>query len=247
MISSIQLFWLLFFFTPVTVLSQLQEKRFEFGAGAGIAVYQGDLTPNRLGSFKNMRPALLLHAGKVINSSFILRGSLLFTGLRGDETKYNNPEYRKQRAFAFRTPLAELSAAMYYNPLHSNNASKGFSPFVFAGVGLGVLNIKRDYSNFNAAYFGDGSDIPARIEADNQQSPPGLIPVIPVGAGVRYNLSEQWALQAESSYRLMFTDYLDGFSQAVNPDKNDHYHTTAISIIYRTGRGNKNGCPAVKY
>lgn len=234
---------------PVTGFSQLQQKRFELGISAGVAVYQGDLTPNRLGSFETMRPAIVIHAGKLISSSFTLSGALLLAGLRGDETVYDNPEYRKQRAFKFRTPVAELSATIYYNPFGSNYDSKGFSPFVFAGAGFSVLNIKRDYSAFNAAYFGDGSDIPARIAADNQQQPPGFIPIIPLGAGIRYNFSEQWALQAASSYRLMFTDYLDGFSQSVNPERNDHYHTTTVGLIYRTGGGskNKNGCPAVKY
>lgn len=236
-----------FLLIPLTGFSQLKEKRVDLGVSAGVAVYQGDLTPNRLGSFETMRPAIVIHAGKVISSSFTMCGALLLAGLRGDESIYDNPEYRKQRAFKFRTPVVELSATIYYNPLRSNDESKGFSPFFFAGAGFSILNIKRDYSAFNAAYFGDGSDIPDRIEADNQQRLPGMVPVIPLGAGIRYNFSERWALQGTSSYRLMFTDYLDGFSQSVNPDKNDHYHTTTVGLVYRAGKGSKTGCPAVKY
>jgi hypothetical protein len=68
-----------------------------------------------------------------------------------------------------------------------------------------------------------------------------------VGIGLRYGISSRLAVSVESSYRLMFTDYLDGFSQAANPEKNDHYHSTTIGLIYRIGKKNMLGCPVLRY
>ena len=70
--------------------------------------------------------------------------------------------------------------------------------------------------------------------------------MIPVGAGIRYNLSPRIALTAEGSYRLVFTDYLDGFSVAANPKQNDHYHTMNVGVVYRLGKKNKLDCPVVR-
>ncbi len=222
-------------------------RRYEFGLAAGISVYQGDLTPHRLGSFETMRLAINLHAGKVLSRFFIARANFTHGGLRGDDRIYDFPEYRKQRNFNFNSPVSELSVLLVYNPLGKNYSSKGFSPYVFAGAGASLLSIKKDHSAFNAAYFGDGSDLPARIAIDDAHQPPHLIPAVPVGVGVRYNLSERIAVNAEASYRFLFTDYLDGFSQAASPEFNDHYHTTTVGLIYRTGTKSKNACPVMKY
>ena len=222
-------------------------RRYEFGLAAGISVYQGDLTPHLLGSFETMRLAINLHAAKVLSRFFIARVNFTYGGLRGDDGIYDYPEYRKQRNFNFQSPVRELSVLLLYNPLGKNYSSKGFSPYLFAGAGLSLLTNKRDHSAFNYAYFGDGSDLPERIAMDDAHFPPRLIPVVPVGVGIRYNLSERIAVNAESSYRFLNTDYLDGFSLAANPALNDHYHTTTVGLIYRTGVKSKNACPVMKY
>ena len=227
-------------------------RPYEFGFAAGISVYQGDLTPNPLGSFETMQFAINLHAGKVLNRFFIVRANFIYSRLRGDDKIYDHPEYRQQRNFNFHSPLSELSVLLLYNPLGKNYSSKGFSTYFFAGAGLSLLAIKRDHSAFNAAYFGDGSDLPARIAVDDAHITPRVIPAVPVGVGIRYNLSERFAVNAETSYRFLFTDYLDGFSKAAQPALNDHYHTTTVGLIYRTaakskGSKNKNGCPVMKY
>ncbi len=237
------------FFIKTPLFAQDKNRQYEFGFGAGIVVYQGDLTPNQFGSYETMKLAVNLNVAKVFSSSFSARANFYRGRLKGDDGIYNTPEFRKQRNFNFSSPVTELSLLLIYNPLGKNYSSKGFSPYLFSGAGFSFLNIKRDHSSFNAAYFGDGSDLPTRIAEDDAQTPPRITPVIPIGAGIRYNISERWAVNAESSYRLMFTDYLDGFSQAANPAKKDHYQTTTVGIIYKTGAGvkNKNGCPVIKY
>lgn len=227
--------------------AQNNKNRYELGAAVSSFIYQGDLTIHRLGSFETMRLGFNLQGSKIMSHSFLLRANLAVGGLKGDDAKYDNPEFRKQRNFNFRSPVTELTILGVWNPLGKNYAAKEISPYVFGGAGLSFVKIKRDWSNFNAAYFGDGSEVIAGLALDEQQKPPRIIPAIPFGAGIRYNLSQRIAINAESSYRLIFTDYLDGFSKAANPNQKDHYHTTSAGLIYRTGAMNKLNCPVVKY
>jgi hypothetical protein len=127
--------------------AQINIPKFQFGLSAGIFIYQGDLTPSALGSYKTLRPAINLFAAKFLNPSFALRGNLAFGGLRGNDAVYDHPEYRQQRNFNFRSPIAEVSAIAEWNVLGMNYVSRGFSPYIFAGGGISFLRIRRDYSN----------------------------------------------------------------------------------------------------
>jgi hypothetical protein len=227
---------------------QVNAQKFEIGAGISSFIYQGDLTPERLGSSKTMRFGINLYGSRIISPAFSLRTNLAIGGLRGDDAKYKNPEYRQQRSFNFRTPVIEVSQLLVWNPLAGNYKDNGFYPYLFGGIGISLLKIKRDWSNYNAEYFNAaGEDVTARLALDTAHALPRVIPVIPLGAGIRYNLSQRLALNLEGSYRMSFTDYVDGFSQAANPARNDHYHTITISAVYRIGKRNTFDCPVVKY
>lgn len=227
-------------------LSQQQITRYELGGSVGAFVYQGDLTPLRLGSFPTTRWGFNLFGSRILNPSFSIRANLAIGGLAGDDAKYAIPEYRRQRNFRFRSSLIELSGLLVWNPLQGNYEDRGFTPYIYGGAGLGMLRIRRDWSDYNTAYF-ETSDLTARLALDAAHSVPQWIPVIPLGAGLRYGFSPRIVLMAESSYRLVFTDYLDGFSKAANPERNDHYQTYNIGAIYRLGKKNLLGCPVIRY
>jgi hypothetical protein len=231
---------------PLALAAQVNVPKFEIGAGLGGYVYQGDLTPTRLGSFRTTRVGLNLYFSKLLSPSFATRTNLAIAGLRGDDSKYDHPEYRRERAFKFRSPVFELSQLLIWNPLKRNYDERGFYPYLFGGAGISFIKVKRDWSSYNAEYFAI-TDVSARLGQDTVHSTPRVIPVIPLGIGLRYGISSRLAVSVESSYRLMFTDYLDGFSQAANPEKNDHYHSTTIGLIYRIGKKNMLGCPVLKY
>jgi hypothetical protein len=99
------------------------------------------------------------------------------------------------------------------------------------------------------AVFGEGSEVQEGLVIDAAKSTPRIIPVVPVGAGVRYALNDHFSLIGETSYRLSFTDYLDGFSKSANPNKNDHYLSHSIGVIYSFNKKNTGksrlGCPSV--
>lgn len=222
--------------------------KYEFGVNVGFTVYQGDLTPRRLGSFETQKFALGLHASRLFNSAFSARANLLIGKLAGDESKYDNPEYRQLRNFKFSTPVIELSGQLVWNVLNRNYQERGFSPYVFAGAGFSYLRIRRDWSGINTTYFDpEKSEVWAGLAADSAHALPRLLPVVPLGAGVKYFFSSRLAVNAEASYRLGYTDYLDGFSQSVNPKRNDHYLNYSVGLVLRTGNKDRLKCPKVRY
>jgi hypothetical protein len=231
----------------LTAHTQINIAKYEIGAGIGAFVYQGDLTPSASGSYRTMKPAINLFGSKILSPSFLLRTNLAFGKLKGDDALYDHPEYRQQRNFNFRSPVFEISELIVWNPLGTNYRDNGLSPYLFTGAGVSFLKIKRDWSNFNAAYFGETSDLPARISVDAAHKLPKVIPVLPVGLGLRYGLTSRIAVNAEASYRFVFTDYLDGFSTAANPSKGDHYNSISVGAIYRIGKKNMLDCPKIRY
>lgn len=240
------LFSVCLFFKVDAVSAQKKSAKYEVGLAAGVFVYQGDLTPYRFGSFKTIRPGLVLHGSRKLNSTLAVRLNLSLASLSGNDAKYNAPAYRQQRNFSFRTPLIEFSPQLVWNPLGWDDVGKKISPYVFGGIGLSILKIKRDWSNFNAAYFESEPSVLSGLAIDAAHRTPRITAVVPVGAGIRYSISPQLVLNAEAGYRILFTDYLDGFSRAANPSLKDHYYSITVGAIYRFGKKNSWDCPPAK-
>jgi Domain of unknown function (DUF6089) len=245
-----RLFWrksiiIVFAILPVCLFGQQGAGKYELGASLGLFVYQGDLTPERLGSFRTQKPGLNLFANRILNWSFSLRTNLAFSKLKGDDGRYSNPEFRKQRNFNFTSSLVEISESIVWNP-PGNDDEQTLSPYLMAGLGVSFLHIKRDWSRFNSEYFGNAPGVLNGLVADDQHSLPRGILVVPVGMGLRHSLSRRLSVSAEASYRFTFTDYLDGFSQAANPGKDDHYSSYSVGLIYKLGKPNKLNCPVIR-
>jgi hypothetical protein len=123
---------------------------------------------------------------------------------------------------------------------------KIISPYIFGGIGLSALRVTRDWSRIDYDYFAGEPSLLEGLAADTMHALPGTIPVIPVGAGLRYPISNKLSVMAEASYRFTFTDYIDGFSKASNPDKNDYYGNFSIGLIYTFGKRSVLDCPVIR-
>jgi hypothetical protein len=110
-----------------------------------------------------------------------------------------------------------------------------FSPYFFAGVGFSLLYINMNWSRFDTTYFNSNSTAGHGLGLDTLHKTPGFLPVIPVGAGLRYMVSRRIFINAEATYRITSSDYIDGFSYAANPAKNDHYYGLSLGVSYRFG------------
>jgi hypothetical protein len=218
--------------------------KYEFGAQAGVFVYQGDLSPSPMGSFKTLRPALGLSAARRLGDKSAIRLGLNLGRIAGDEGKYSDPAYRKERNLAFSTPVTELAGHFIWKPFGDPGRVGAWVPYAAVGGGLALLRVRADGSGVSGAFAtNEGSDFTTSLAADIARPKPRLTPSLQMGAGIRYQLRPQWAIQAETSFRYLPTDYLDGFSRAVNPDTRDQYMTHSIGVVFCSGRGGRMACP----
>ena len=98
--------------------AQLNLSKYEVGLSGGVFVYQGDLTPQQLGSYKTMKPQFALHVYRILSPAFSVRLNLNRGRLYGNDAVYANPEWRKQRNFNFTSPVTEFSLQGVWNLLH---------------------------------------------------------------------------------------------------------------------------------
>lgn len=223
-------------------------KDMSVGLNGGIYIYQGDLTPERLGSSTTIQPGLSVFAKKPINHFLAARIHISMAKLEGNDSRYGNPEYRQQRNFYFTTPVKEFSAQLVWNIFGKNYEDNGIMPYVFSGAGISVIGVKKDYSRMDTAFFNKNSpEVIKGLAIDNVSGTPRTLLSVPVGIGFELPLSDRLSVNIETAYRFIFTDYLDGFSQSANPKRQDHYHSTSAGIIYKFGKKDKGiGCPVVK-
>ncbi len=231
------------------VVGQVKEPRYEFGLSLGRIVYQGDLTPSALGSFRSSKFSYGLTAARVLSTALSVRASFLHGGLSGNDGLYSVPEYRKQRNFNFTSTVNELTAQLVWSVPGVPVYQKGFSAYLFAGGGAAHMSIRPNASGFNAEFFGsEAAAIQQGLDADSAHGLPGIVPLLIAGGGVKYFFTPSWAINAEASYRLSNSDYMDGFSESVNPELNDHYMNYSVGVIYRRSKRNSGtDCPMVRY
>jgi Domain of unknown function (DUF6089) len=223
-------------------------KDMSVGMNGGVYIYQGDLTPERLGSSTTIQPGLSVFAKKPINHFLAARVHISMAKLEGNDSRYGKPEYRQQRNFYFTTPVKEFSAQLVWNIFGKNYEDNGIMPYVFSGAGVSVIGVKKDYSRMDTAFFNKNSpEVMEGLATDNIRGTPRTLFSVPVGIGFELPVSDRLSVNIETAYRFIFTDYLDGFSQSANPKLQDHYHSTSAGVIYKFGKKIKGiGCPVVK-
>ena len=231
---------------PMALCAQVAVlPKWELGLGAGPFVYQGDLAPSALGSLKTLRPGVSISGSRILNRFLALRTNLTVAGLAGDDRKYGDVAWREARGLRFSTSVFEVSELLVWDILgnNDNHYNTRFSPYLFGGIGYSFLRVRRDASRYNTGFFGAESTVTEGLTADLDHSEPRGVPVIPMGVGVRYSMAPAWSLSLESSYRVAFTDYLDGFSKVADPRKMDHYYGISIGVVYTFLRGKSVKCP----
>jgi hypothetical protein len=230
----------------MTAKAQFIPSKYEVGLNVGTLVYQGDLSASYLGYTKALQPAFAIWGSRSLDDYFSVRANILRGNIHADESVYTSPAWRQHRNLKFSSSVTEFSLMLQWDLLGKTyrEGMRRFSPYFFAGAGFTILNVKRDWSNVDVNYFGTKSNTILGLGLDTVHVPPAVTPVIPVGAGLRYMLNNHFYINAEASYRLTFTDYIDGFKYAGNPNRNDHYYMVSIGVSYRFG-SSKTDCPKV--
>jgi opacity protein-like surface antigen len=231
------------------ITAQQKLKGVEAGINISTFIYQGDLAPQRVGSLKTPGPGLNLYASKPLRNNIYLRLNFTLGKLKGDDAKYSNPSWRQLRNFNFKSTVAELTGNVVWYPLGNNDYTTGrrLVPYVSGGAGLALLRIKRDWSQLNTEAFSGQQNFFDGLSADQAHRLPRVTPVIPIGAGISYSLSQKISVVTEASYRFLFTDYLDGFSQSANPARKDSYYSISAGIKYSFGKNHGIDCPRIRF
>jgi len=182
------------------------------GANTDNAFYINEIKP------KNNHLSTSLYAG-VLYRDFVgirLEGTLGRVGA-ADSTitgKSNNLVSKRVRNLSFRSKIAELTLLAEIHPLELINLQiiPYFSPYLIGGLG---------YFSFNpqAQLNGTWIDLqPLSTEGQGFEEYPDRKPYslsqfnIPMGFGVRYEMSQKFNLRVEFIHRRLFTDYLDDAS-----------------------------------
>jgi outer membrane protein OmpA-like peptidoglycan-associated protein len=174
-----------------------------------------------------------LRAGWHFHDNWQGRLQAAYARLEGGDRHFADPEFSRQRGFAFRSHLAEVSLQLVWEPWGRRRFPRAggyrsiVSPYAFAGWGTAWLSVEPDFG----PHAHDG--LQARIAADQQAMPAAPQWTLPFGAGVHLDLNPQASLGLELALTKTFTDYLDGISQSANPEAADWYAYGGLTLTYR--------------
>lgn len=204
--------------------------------GLPITQYLGDIggthsTKNWLGfrdiSFRSLRPGF--SAG--VNYKYSNR--LTFNGLAafGVWSQSDKRSRNERRGHAFNTYGIEFSTSCQYYLLpiknigfFSSSSRQGkekktipWGLYVYLGMGANVFAVQANNS----------------LKADPRYAGNRHVALVfPVGIGGRFEVSQQWALEANLGRRFMFSDYFDGFTTQYSSHA-DVYYVLNLTAHYR--------------
>ena len=215
--------------TQTTEAQTWRGMRHEVYAGLGASNFLGDLGGARGVGTHNIkdlrlsatRPSIQLGYKFMILPSLSVKGQYTWGLLSGDDAKTKNA-IRNNRNLSFRSFINEIAVMAQYYPLEERihprykirgvNGNKTFSvmPYFFAGVGVSFFNPK-------ALYNGQWTALqPLRTEGQGLAGRPDpykrVTVSFPIGIGVKYLITKQWAISFETSLRYTLSDYIDDVS-----------------------------------
>ena len=201
----------------------------EWSAGifVGYSNYLGDLVEPTL-TLDQANAAFGIFIKNQISHRFGLKANLYFGNIDGDDNNYDS---NTARGASFESSIVELAVRGEYEfrrkanynhaegdteYMQSGTYKKKIVPYLFFGLGAVFLN--PDVTNPLQVDEGDFSNTHLTI---------------PLGLGLRIDLSRKLYLGLEWGERLTFSDYLDGISKGGDPGDNDLYVMGGLTLGMR--------------
>ena len=201
---------------PGANAQDVTEQIGEFGITIGAAHYFGDL--NTRAQINRPKPAFGIFFKKQFNNYLGIRASGHFAQL-GYSDIYSKVDYQKRRNLSFNTDIVELALQGDFNffKFVPGDVNYSFTPFVSIGIGAFSYNPYAFYQNkkcYLRPLGTEGQNIGYTDPAsDKKRKTYGSMAVcFPIGAGIKYNLSNNINLSFQVTNRLTLTDYLDDVS-----------------------------------
>lgn len=207
-------------------------SQFHVSAFLGGSSYLGELNDDPLTSFK---PAFGVSLNYELSDRIMIRGGYTFAKLSAADSKSQLDFVKEDRNLNFQSNLSEFSLLGEITLFNMYNIN--WSPYGF--VGLAVYR-------FNPYTVDSGQKIYLQPLSTEGQGLPGsqLAPykltqlAIPIGGGIKFNLTDNIRLGAEVGLRRLFTDYLDDVSGNY-PDANELLSARGPKAVQLSYRGDE--------
>ena len=207
-------FFALLFITLLAVKAHAQNNEYvqqgEFGITVGAAHYFGDI--NTRAAINRPKPAIGAFFRKQFGNYVGLRISAHYAQL-GYSDIYSKSDYQKTRNLSFNTNIWELALQGDFNffKFIPNDPDYAFTPYLTLGVGV--------FTYDPYAYLNGQKEFLRPLGTEGQllgykgRKPYSTLAIcIPLGIGVKYNISEKMNFSFEIAHRFTNTDYLDDVS-----------------------------------
>jgi len=207
-------------FGAISISSHAQKR--EIGGSLGAMYYTGDMA--RGWGIRNTGFAGSLILRSNINNHLSVRVAYTGGNLKGNDSKPIDA-FAAARASSFSLFISEFSGSFeyYFVDYKSKRAVVNWSPYFHGGIGIfGMLGQKNKSATYSTVQL-----------------------AVPLGIGLKFQPSKQWAFGIEYGARILFFDYLDNISegdvfnknyQYGNKYDNDNYYYigfTVSKIIYK--------------
>lgn len=212
--------WIALFFFSLVANTDAQRKA-DLGIFAGTAYYIGDINPS--GHFKPLNPSIGVIYRHNFNPRHALRWNLFYGSVSAD-----NPNldflygYSGQTSFSSKIVDMSLQFEFNFTEFESTTHEFHYSTYIAGGAGVAIANK------------------PGGFDYDF---------VLPLGLGIKMNLSKRIGAALQWEFRKTFFDDLDGVENLNDPDfrsllhNNDWYSFAGIVITYKIFNLNED-CPA---
>lgn len=191
--------------------SKSDAQYLEYGLGAGMSVYWGDLnTPDFGTNIGNSNFAFQGMAKLNFTKYLAIKANILYGKLSGDDSR-SFIEWQQQRNLNFTTTLTEFSILGEFHFFGYNfGEDNPLSPYITAGIGAFHFNPKTTFQ---------GSVVELQPLGTEGQGLDGFGPkynrislAIPFGAGAKLQLNSTTNISLDIVARRTFTDYIDDVS-----------------------------------
>lgn len=215
--------WKLTFFLLALPLLLSAQKSKEIGGFVGISQYQGDLAPSPIAANES-RLALSGVYRYLFNSKFGIKGTVSWAQISGDDE--NRKAFVKtERDWSMRGTIFELAVHSEWNFFGTDRYNgtglfnRQYTPFISVGLGGAFTNRTLMVPNEDRRKIPEPNDVTTFL-------------VVPLTAGLRLDIAQDFVLSAEFSTRVTFSDYIDGVSINGRKDTNDWYFFAGIGFVY---------------
>jgi OmpA-OmpF porin, OOP family len=192
----------------------------------GLTSYSGDVSERRIEP-REFQPGYGFFVRYHFNKNFALKAHVYSGSISGDDK--NNPSL-KPRSYKFGASIVETAlVAEWAFGSRDRYSSTGLhraypTPYIFAGVGM-------TFADPTAEYYGPADQrnqwLKTPLPEDNIQR---RFLLVPVGAGLQFDVTERVRLGGEVGFRPVFSDDLDGIAINGNPDEGDWYYFGGVTI-----------------